>query len=119
MTTKYDARCCYCGTAVLAGTGQCWKFEKTKRWYVGCDDCVEEKRKEREAKKADIRIEFPSMGATFCNEVFGVYQYDTYPRTSVLGGQPRRTWLDEFPTLEEAKSKFPNARVVDGTCFKR
>ena len=117
MTTKFDAKCCYCGTLVLAGSGQCWKFEKTKRWYVGCDDCVEEKRKEREAQKADVRIEFPSMGSTFCNQVYGVYQYDAWPKSSVMYGTERRTWLNEYPTLEEAKKHFPNAKVISGSCF--
>ena len=118
MTTKFDAKCCYCGCLVPAGSGECWKFQKTKRWYVGCDECVAQKREERKAQREDVRIEFPSMGATFCNQVYGVYQYDVYPRNSVLGGQERRTWLDEFPTLEEAKSKFPTAKVINGTCFR-
>ena len=39
MTTKFDAYCCYCKQMVPAGTGECWKFSKTNRWYVGCDDC--------------------------------------------------------------------------------
>jgi len=59
--------------------------------------------------KKDIRIEFPSTGATYYNEVFGVYEYDEWPMSSVLGGQSRRTYLGEFDTLEEAQDAFPEA----------
>lgn len=57
----------------------------------------------------DLRIEFPSQGATYCRQRYGVYQYDTYPRTSVLAGQERRTFLDDFATLAEAQSTYPTA----------
>lgn len=62
----------------------------------------------------DIRIEFPSRGATYSRQVYGVYSYDRYPRSSVLAGQQRRTFLDSFETLAEAKAKFPAAKVVNG-----
>lgn len=58
----------------------------------------------------DIRIEFPSRGATYCKREFGVYQYDEHPRGSVLEGQTRRRFLDSFDTLEEAKAKYPDAK---------
>ena len=64
---------------------------------------------------AKIVIEFPSMGATYNREVYGVYRYDTYPRSSVLAGQMRRKWLDSFDTLEEAKEKYPDAPVQYGS----
>jgi hypothetical protein len=66
--------------------------------------------------KEDVRIEYPSRGATYCNEAYGVYKYDVYPRSSVLGGQPRRTFLDECQTLEEAKAKYPKAKEF-GSCY--
>jgi len=63
--------------------------------------------------KANIQIEFPSCGATYSNDVYGVYEYDEYPMSSVLAGQSRRTWLDEFDSLEEAQAAYPNAVFND------
>ena len=59
----------------------------------------------------DIRIEFPSRGATYCNNVYGVYKYGTYGRGSVLAGQQSRQFLDTFTTLEEAMAKYPGAEL--------
>lgn len=44
---------------------------------------------------------------------FAVYQYSTYPRGSVLAGQPKRTFLDVFPHVEAAQRAFPEARVSE------
>jgi hypothetical protein len=54
-------------------------------------------------------IEYPSSGATYSRDEYGVYRYDTYPESSVLGGQERRTFRDSFLTLAEAKAAYPNA----------
>lgn len=59
--------------------------------------------------KQDIRIEYPSVGATYSNNVYGVYEYGVYSGRSVLAGQTCRIWLDEFDTLEEAQSAYPFA----------
>jgi hypothetical protein len=59
----------------------------------------------------DIRIEFPSRGATYHEQKYGVYKYDTFPRGSVLAGQTRRVFLDQFDSEEEAKQKYPGAPV--------
>lgn len=67
--------------------------------------------------REDVRIEFPSSGATYNRPVYGVYRYDRYPRHSVLAGQQRRTFVDSFETLEQAKAKFPNARFVKGSGY--
>jgi hypothetical protein len=56
-----------------------------------------------------VLIEYPSAGATYSRPVYGVYGYDTYPDTSVLSGQERRTFLDTFETLEEAQTQHPEA----------
>lgn len=32
-----------------------------------------------------LRIEYPMHGATYHKDKYGVYEYDTYPRGSVLG----------------------------------
>lgn len=58
-----------------------------------------------------ITIESPSAGATYSNPDFGVYEYSTYPRSSVLAGQERRSFLDSFDTLEEAQAAYPTASV--------
>lgn len=54
-------------------------------------------------------IEFPSIGATYRREEFGVYEYSEYGPTSVLAGQQKRVWLGGYSTLEEAKAAYPKA----------
>lgn len=54
-------------------------------------------------------IEFPSTGATYFREEYGVYRYDTYPRSSVLAGQTRRSFLGSYASLEEARADYPTA----------
>jgi hypothetical protein len=61
------------------------------------------------AKKPDIRIEYPCAGATYSTSEYGVYEYSTYPRSSVLAGQERRVFLDSFETLEQAQAAYPDA----------
>jgi hypothetical protein len=56
-----------------------------------------------------IAIEFPSAGATYSRPEYGVYQYDAYPRSSVLAGQERRTFLASFETREAARLAHPGA----------
>jgi hypothetical protein len=63
-------------------------------------------------------IEFPSRGATYCRDEYGVYTYDTYPRTSVLAGQERRTFVDRYPTLAEAQAAHPDATVTAGCGYR-
>jgi hypothetical protein len=60
-------------------------------------------------KKSRICIEFPSRGETYCDQVYGVYEYDTYPRGSVLAGDERRSFLDSFESIEEARKAYPGA----------
>jgi hypothetical protein len=62
-------------------------------------------------KGADVVIEYPSVGMTYWRDVYGVYAYDEYPRSSVLAGQQRRSFIDSFDTLEEAKAAYPAAAV--------
>jgi hypothetical protein len=71
----------------------------------------------RKAKGPDVRIEYPSTGATYSRNEYGVYEYGTYPRHSVLAGMESRTFLDSFKTLDEAKAAFPEASVITGSCF--
>ena len=65
----------------------------------------------------DVRIEYPSAGATYCRREYGVYRYGVYPRHSVLAGQTMRIFLDSFKTLEEAKAAYPQAQVVAGSGY--
>lgn len=54
-------------------------------------------------------IEYPASGKTYSHDEYGVYRYDTYPESSVLAGQERRSFIDSFPTLAEARAAFPDA----------
>jgi len=49
---------------------------------------------------------------------FTVYKLGTYPRSSVLAGQQQRTFMDSFDTLEEARAKFPTAKLIAGTSYQ-
>lgn len=64
-----------------------------------------------------LLIEYPSVGATYSRNEYGVYEYGTYPRSSVLAGRTRRVWLDAYPTLAAAKAAYPEAKVAAGTAF--
>jgi hypothetical protein len=63
--------------------------------------------------KAYKTIEQGSRGATYrnSNDTFTVYEISKYPRSSVLAGQQRRVWLDEFTSLEDAQKAYPDAEV--------
>ena len=56
-------------------------------------------------------IECGGRGATYSNNKFTVYRISVYPRSSVLAGQQRRQWLDDFDTLESAQAAYPRAKV--------
>ena len=58
----------------------------------------------------DLTIE-RGRGMTYSSERWTVYEHGTYDRESVLSGQSRRIWLDDFDTLEEAVIAYPNAVV--------
>ena len=114
MKNQFQKPCHYCREMVKPGEGNLWKHGKY--WYVAHPECSEIAM--NKAKREDIRIEFPSKGATYYNEAYGVYKYDTWPSHSVLAGEERRTYLEEFNTLEEAQAKYPKAVVVDHSCFR-
>lgn len=63
----------------------------------------------RRERTPEVRIEYPSRGATYCRKEFGVYEYSEYPASSVLAGRERRVFLTSFDTLEEAQSAYPKA----------
>jgi len=64
--------------------------------------------------KSYLTIEMGN-GATYRNNKYTVYEHSTYPRSSVLSGQRRRVWLDDFDTLSEAQAAYPNAEVSGDT----
>jgi hypothetical protein len=61
----------------------------------------------------------PSHGETYDHpgEVT-VYKYDTYPRGSVLEGRERRSYVDSFPTVDEARKAYPKADVSESTGYQ-
>ena len=40
-----------------------------------------------------------------------VHGWDHYPHNSVLSGQERKCWLNNFNTVEEALANFPDAEA--------
>jgi hypothetical protein len=46
-------------------------------------------------------------------EKFVVSWWDLHPRSSVLAGQERKTFVAEFSTLEEALANYPQSDVCD------
>ena len=56
-------------------------------------------------------------GATYHNTLYTVYEHSVYGDSSVLAGDPRRQWLDDFETLAEAKAAYPHAVVVEGSTY--
>ena len=46
---------------------------------------------------------------------WAVYGHGTFEPTSVLAGQPSRTFLDSFDSVNEAEEKYPDAEVVRGS----
>lgn len=61
--------------------------------------------------KKDVRIEYPSRGATYCTDEYGVYFYGRYAEHSVLAGQQSRQFLGSYATLEEAQAAHPDATL--------
>ena len=65
----------------------------------------------------DLTIE-QGRGATYASDRWTVYEHGTYGRGSVLEGQSRRVWLDDFDTLEEAVIAYPDAVVCAGSTYR-
>lgn len=59
-----------------------------------------------------------ARGATYASDRWAVYEHGEYERGSVLEGQSRRAWLDDFETLQEAVIAYPDALVVEGTTYQ-
>lgn len=67
---------------------------------------------------SDLTIE-RGRGATYSTDRWTVYEHGTYERGSVLEGQSRRVWLDDFDSLEEAVVAYPDANVIEGSTYQR
>jgi hypothetical protein len=48
---------------------------------------------------------------------YAVYRYDVWPESSVLAGQPRRSFVDSSEDLEQLKREHPDAEVTEGTGY--
>lgn len=57
-------------------------------------------------------------GATYATNRWTVYEHGIYGRGSVLEGQSRRIWVDDFETLDEAKAAYPDADIVAGSTYR-
>lgn len=69
----------------------------------------EDEEDEDEDDGPTVVIEYPSIGRTYANNEYGVYEYSVHGEDSVLAGEERRVFLDCFKTLAEAQAKYPNA----------
>jgi hypothetical protein len=65
----------------------------------------------------DLTIE-RGRGATYQSERWTVYEHGIYGRDSVLSGQSRRIWLDDFDSLEEAVIAYPDAVVCGSSTYQ-
>lgn len=57
----------------------------------------------------------PGRGETYAHRKPVLYAHGTYERGSVLAGQPRRLWVAEWSTWEEARAALAEVRKVDRT----
>jgi len=44
---------------------------------------------------------------------FVVYGHSSYPASSVLAGQPMKSYLESFDSIEDAKKNFPKAEALE------
>lgn len=67
---------------------------------------------------AYITIE-PCQGETYLwdGKTYAAYENSVFPESSVLAGQPRRSFLDSSEELDALKAKFPKAEVSEGTSY--
>ena len=64
-------------------------------------------------------IELDGKGETYFDPSGDVYVYEhgVYDESSVLYGQPRRTFIDQFSTVAEAQKEYPNAEVLEESSY--
>ncbi len=55
----------------------------------------------------------PGRGETYRHARPVLYAHSTYERSSVLSGQPRRLFVEQWPTWEEARAALTEVRKAD------
>ena len=55
----------------------------------------------------------PGRGETYRHTRPVLYAHSTYERSSVLAGQPRRLWVAQWDTWEEARAALSGVRKAD------
>ena len=55
----------------------------------------------------------PGRGETYRHTRPVLYAHSTYERTSVLAGQPRRLWVAQWDTWDEARAALAEVRKAD------
>jgi hypothetical protein len=48
MRNLYAKKCCWCKVVVQPGQGKVWNYND--RWFVGCQDCMDDKFKDADDK---------------------------------------------------------------------
>ena len=54
----------------------------------------------------DLTIEYSDEYNWWC-----LYEFSTYPRSSVLAGQTMKSYRGHYDTVEQAQAEYPSARV--------
>jgi hypothetical protein len=57
----------------------------------------------------------PGRGETYRHARPVLYAHSVYERSSVLAGQPRRLWVAQWETWDEARAALAEVRKVDRT----
>lgn len=57
----------------------------------------------------------PGRGETYRHSRPVLYAHSVYDRSSVLAGQPRRLWVAQWETWEEARAALAQVRKADRT----
>lgn len=55
----------------------------------------------------------PGRGETYRHSKPVLYAHSTYERSSVLAGQPRRLWVAQWDTWDEARAALAEVRKAD------
>ncbi len=57
----------------------------------------------------------PGRGETYRHSRPVLYAHSNYERSSVLAGQPRRLWVEQWDTWDEARAALAEVRKQDRT----
>jgi hypothetical protein len=49
MRNQFEKKCCWCKVAVAPQEGRVWNYNG--RWYVGCQSCLDERKKDKQDKE--------------------------------------------------------------------